>query len=347
MTEDVSALAPELLERADAILGPALALQNPKHPLVRLVHETGREILAAELAANAGQYSRAPSRQAVYEGGLPRKDIADVARKVTLPALPEVALRLQQVTGNPESSAQDVATVIALDPSLSTALLHLVNSAFYNFPSRIDTIDRAVAIVGSSQIHALAMGRMVLHMVGDLPPAHFDMDAFWEHSVACGMLARGLAELRGSDDAERAFLSGMLHDIGKLAIASSLPEYAKALAARDRRLVEFEAERDILGFEHGRFGAMVLRKLDIPYSIVEAVANHHHPMDAKHPESAAILHVANFMARCLVVSTARPPVVAPLWAEAWSLLELDPDDLRPLIADLGHQLEEMVGILAG
>lgn len=347
MTEEARPLDPKLLERADAILGPALALQNPKHPLVVLMREASRERLAADLAANAEQYSQTPSRQAAYEGGLPKKDIAEAARKVDLPALPEVALRLQQITANPESSARDVAGVIALDPSLSTALLHLVNSAFYNFPSRIDTIDRAVAIVGSSQIHALAMGRMVLNMVGDMPPEHFDMDSFWEHSVACGMVARRLAELSGLGDPERAFLSGMVHDIGKLAIAASMPEHSKALAARAPGTVEYEAERDIVGFGHGRFGAMVLRKLDIPYAIVEAVANHHHPMEAKHTESSALLHVADFMTRCLVVSSARPPVVAPLWAEAWSLLKLDPDDLRPLIEDMGHQLEDMVGILTG
>ncbi len=347
MTEEDRPLSPELLGRAEAILGPALALQNPEHPLVRLMRETGREALAMDLAANPEQYARPPRRQPDYEGGLPRREITDAARKVELPALPEVALRLQQITGDPHSSAQDVASIIALDPSLSTAMLHLVNSAFYRFPSRIDTIERAVAIVGTTQIHALAMGRMVLNMVGDMPPAHFDMEAFWEHSIACGMLARGLAQLRGSDSPERAFLSGVVHDIGKLAIAASLPEYGKALAGRDMSLVEYDAERSILGFGHGRFGAMVLRKLDIPYAIVEAVAHHHRPMEATHPVNASILHVADFMAHCLVVSSARPPVMAPLWPEAWSLLELDPDSLRPIIADLGRQLEETIGILAG
>jgi len=347
MAEEERLVSQELMDQADAILRPALARQNLGHPLVRLLLEAGSQALASDLATNSEQYAPPTSRPQPYQEELKPQDIIEVARRVELPALPQVAIRLQEITSNPESSAKDVADIISLDPSLSTALLHLVNSAFYNFPSRIDTIARAVAIVGTTQIHALAMGRMVLHMVSDLPPKHFDMDSFWEHSIACGMLAKGLAELRGGDEPERAFLSGMLHDIGKLAVASALPNHGRALAARPRQTLEYEAEQYILGFEHGRFGAIVLRKLDIPYPIVEAVANHHRPMEAKHPGNASLLHVADFMARTLVISSANPPLIPPLSNEAWAWLELDPDDLRPLIGNLNRQLQDMISILTG
>lgn len=347
MTTEETSISPELQAKAEAILRPAFTRQNMERPLVRLMYEEGIAALASDIAANPRQYQPVEPPKPAPMGSLPKKKIAEAAQKVNLPALPEVALKLQQIIADPQSSAQEVANVISLDPSLATALLHLVNSAFYNFPSRIDTIDRAVAIVGTTQIHALAMGRMVLNMVDSLTPPHFNMDAFWEHSIACGILAKGLAGLRGIKDTERIFLSGMVHDIGKLGMATAMPQHSKTVSSMEHIRVSFEVEREVAGFGHGRFGAMVLRKLDIPYPIVEAVAFHHNPTAAQHKEGASILHVADFLTRAIVVHSALPSPIPPLSNEAWASLEIDPEDVKPLIDGLMDQLEEMVSILTG
>ena len=347
MTETSPAIAPEYAKQAEALLGTILARHDMARPFPALLKEVGVSLLAAEIALHPKDFRDIDEEDAKPPAGLEKPDMMAVAERVNLPAMPEVAVQLERVTGDPTSSASEMADVIALDPSLSTILLHVVNSAFYNFPQKIDSIPRAVSIVGTSQLHALALGRMVLNMANEIPPRNFNMDAYWEHCISAGVLARELAILTGLRNPERHFLAGLLHDIGKLALASTLPRHQAALNAMRRRSVVHEAETTILGFTHARFGALILRKWDIPYQIVEAVANHHHPEEAKHPEGARILHVADIMARTLVVTSRDVPLVPPVDPETWRALGIDPQDLRGVIRGLEEKIKELAAILTG
>lgn len=343
----VPAATQEHMEQAERILKATLVRHDPRAPLTTLLLDAGIPLLAAEIALRPGDFREEDEAQTPdAPQAPPPPDMMKTAESVTLPAMPEVAVHLERVTADPRSSARDVADVIALDPSLSTILLHLVNSAFYNFPQAIDSIPRAVSIVGTSQLHALALGRLVLNVANEIPPKHFNMEVYWEHCIATGILARELAALRGLESPERHFLAGLVHDLGKLAIASVLPRHGAALKAMRRTSVTHEAEDAVLGFNHARFGALVLRKWDIPYQIVEAVANHHHPEEAAHPEGARILHLADIMARTLVVTTSDVPLTPPPDPAAWRALGLAPEDLRGVIDGLDEKIRELMTILA-
>ena len=347
MTETSHDIAPEYTAQAEALLGTLLARHDMTRPFPALLMEAGVPLLATEMAMHPKDFRDKGDDAAKPPAGLEKPDMMAVAERVNLPVMPEVAVQLERVTGDPTSSASKVADVIALDPSLSTILLHVVNSAFYNFPQKIDSIPRAVSIVGTSQLHALALGRMVLNMANEIPPRNFDMDVYWEHCISAGVLARELAILTGAKNPERHFLAGLLHDIGKLALASALPRHQAALNAMRRHSVVHEAESAVLGFTHARFGALILRKWDIPYQIVEAVANHHHPEKAKHPEGARILHVADILARALVVTSRDVPLVPPVDPETWRALGIDPHDLRGVIQGLEEKIKELAMILTG
>jgi len=335
------------MEQAEQLLKSLLRQHDLKHPLTAMLLEAGINALSREIAVRPKDFR--PREDNLGQPAVPQEkpDMKGLAESVSLPALPEVAVQLERVTLDPRSSAQDVAEVIGLDPSLSTILLHIVNSAFYSFPTKIDSIPRAVSVVGTSQLHALALGRMVLNMANELPPKHFNMDVYWEHCVATGVISRELATLCGLPGPERHFLAGLLHDIGKLALAKSLPHHAEALNAMLHHSVPHIAEEAILGFNHARFGAMILRKWDIPYQIVEAVAHHHHPEEAQHPEGARILHLADIIARTLVIPSADVPLIPPLSQGAWSALGLEPQQLAGVLGGLESKMRELVKILVG
>ena len=115
---------------------------------------------------------------------------------VSVSSLPGVYLRLSNVVGDPRSSASDVGRVIADDPGLTARLLRLVNSAMYGFPSKIETVSRAISIVGTQQLQDLALATSVIRLFANMPQELVTMESFWRHSVACGVAARALAGRR-------------------------------------------------------------------------------------------------------------------------------------------------------
>ena len=126
-----------------------------------------------------------------------------VGEDTQLASLPNIFMEITDVLSDPRSSAINIANVISKDPSLSAKLLKIVNSAFYNFPSRIDTISRAVMIIGSKQLSALALGTSIIRIFQDIPSDLVNMKSFWEHSLACGIGARMIASYKNIHNTEQ------------------------------------------------------------------------------------------------------------------------------------------------
>jgi putative nucleotidyltransferase with HDIG domain len=306
---------------------------DPDHPAVNAMMELS-EAVAARALQNGEKLPEPPSvsrsKEAPPGPDEPLDPIEFLRREIDLPSLPQVFEELNTALNDEETSAKDIADIISRDTSLSGQLLRLVNSAFYSFPSQIDTITRAVAIAGRKQIAALALGASVMSMFPDVPGEYMDMRSFWRHSVAVGVLARGLSEQSGYDEPERMFVAGMLHDVGRLALARSSPDKAVAAieATRGGGLMLFEGERAVLGFDHARLGGIMLRKWNLPYSLVNAVLHHHDPETAKAVLEPSLVHTADVLACALMFGPYGEPLVPPLEETAWNALGLGPGDLK-------------------
>src|SRR3569832_2368838 len=110
--------------------------------------------------------------------------------------------------------AVDIGHVFSRDPGLTTRLLKIANSAFYSFPSQIDSVSRAITIIGTRELRDLILATSVARLFKGLPNDLVSMDDFWRHSVCCGLAARALAAQRGERLLERFFVAGLRHDIG-------------------------------------------------------------------------------------------------------------------------------------
>jgi len=257
------------------------------------------------------------------------------------PPLPRAFLALQEVLGNPRSSLRDIAAVVSHDPGLSALLLKLANSAFYGFSGRVDTIERAVGLLGATEVHALAAGAAMSTIFRDNPyPDLLDIPHFWKHSVACAIVSRFLAERSGQKHPERFFLAGLLHDIGKVLLAVAEPEMA-AMAmdlARRGNLPVLRAEKSVFAFDHAELGGRVIAKWRFPESLAVIVAGHHDPMLCGADPEPALVHVADMAVLALEIGTRPDPVVPALCAEAFAVLQLHPQDLCLAAAELDERL---------
>ena len=294
-------------------------------PVVEAMYSVASEWLMQE------GYERPTIWSAEWVHTTAKVDPLDILQfEVRLPPLPAVMVELQEVLQGDDISAKDVSRVIAQDPGLTAWLLKLVNSPYYGFNSKVSTISRAVALAGTRQIQALAIGGTLNTLAVLLPKGLINMDRFWRHSVAVGIAAQELWRIAGKSDVEQLFVSGILHDCGHLALAYAAPNALTAInkSQTANPQPDYLTERKLLEFDHARLGGMLLHRWNMPLSLISAVLRHHQVEDpARYPE-AAIVHVADALVTALGISIRAFSPVPPLSMEAWNALKLKPEALK-------------------
>lgn len=261
-----------------------------------------------------------------------------------LMSLPDIYLRIERVINDPDSSARHIAAIISQDPNLSAKLLKIVNSAFYGLRQKIDTISRAVTIVGHNQIGDLVLGTSVIALFREIPSTLMNMNLFWEHSVACGICARCIAGFRKFPNTESFFIAGLLHDLGKLIIFKNLPQQAKEVLLQVRHSDSFyyQAERELIGFDHTQVGKALAEKWKLPTGLEQAIGGHHPPWSLPPDSETVLIFIADNLANALGYGSSGERLVSPELTYAIDLLSLPKsiwDNLLPLIK---HQIEATV-----
>lgn len=267
--------------------------------------------------------------------------------QVQLPSLPKVFSRIVDLMSSPVSSADDFAGVIMRDPALSARLLKIVNSAFYGFRSEIATVSQAVTVIGTRDLYALCLGTSVISAFKNIPIGLVDMPSFWKHSIACGVIARLIAEASGQADKERFFVAGLLHDIGRLVILHHLPLQAKSILsfAENNKLLLTHSEMQILGFDHAKIGGLLLKKWKLPAELDSMIRFHHEPTDSAYSGETAVVHTANVLANAFQHGSSGEAFVPPLVPAAWRETGIGIKQLAKIAADADAQIPEMVAIL--
>jgi HD-like signal output (HDOD) protein len=242
-----------------------------------------------------------------------------------VPSLPIIFTRLNSAVNDPRASFTDISRIISEDPSLTARLLRIVNSALYSLPTKVETILRAVTIVGTQQVRDLALATSVVQLFKGIPEELMSMESFWRHSLACGVASRILATLRREANVEKYFVGGMLHDIGRLVICMDQPEPARISLIRCRKEGELlnQVETELLGFDHAAVGGTLLRAWKLPDSIQEMVTFHHRPQQAhRFPVETAVIHVSDILTHVMELGSSGEQLIPPLAPQAWKHIGL-------------------------
>ncbi|MDH5392854.1 MAG: HDOD domain-containing protein [Gammaproteobacteria bacterium] len=265
----------------------------------------------------------------------------------SIASLPSVFTRIDKLINDSGSNLVDIANVISEDPGLSIRLLKIANSAMFNFSAEIDSITRAVAVIGTRQLRDLVLATQVISLFKHIDSSIVDMHSFWKHSIATGILARLLASYRRESNIEYYYLLGLLHDIGRLVMFVEQPALtAKAISHRiDNNITLHDAELSIFGFDHSAVGSELMHSWDLSRPMCEAVCYHHRPsLSLNYSKDAAIIHVADIMVNALNFGCSGESDIPPLEDAAWKMLDLSPYVLTEVVDHLDKQYNEVINL---
>lgn len=272
-----------------------------------------------------------------------------VDRTSTVYSLPLFYERLNEAINHPRTSIDDIAKIITEDQGLTARLLRLANSPMFGWFGKVDSINKAVTIIGTQQLRDLALAASVMGVFTGIPPELLNMAAFWRHSVACGIIARTLATWRRETNVERFFVAGILHDVGQLMMATTIPPVVMEMIEQSRThgQIYHLTEQERLGFDHADAGGALLRSWKIPANIADPVEFHHHPGRAEQfPMEAATVHLSDIICQAMEYGQSGEWCLPVLDGAAWDRLGMSPHQLGTIIKQAEPQLEETFSILS-
>jgi len=263
-----------------------------------------------------------------------------VSGVVRLVSLPEVCIRVNEMMDEASTSAHDIGKVISQDTGLTARLLKIVNSSFYGFPSKIETVTRAVTVIGLRELRGLVLAASAIETFSKIPNEILNMVQFWRHSVYCGVVAQLLADRCNVLHSERLFVAGLLHDIGKLILCHRLPSESKLAQEKIKaeELLDFQVEQDLIGFDHAEVGGELIKIWQMPGSLEQALRYHHEPAKAEDATmEICLVHMAN-----VITGMAEQELdvdvelnVQPIAQIAWDVTGLDESVIEPILKQAG------------
>lgn len=262
-------------------------------------------------------------------------------------SLPSVVARLSNVREDPQSTPQEIAEVISDDVVLTAKLLRVVNAAIPDGVNRVNTVDQAVTRFGVDFVVRVILATAVKRYFQNVPEG-MDGALLWTHSLACAVGAGELATRAGSPNPDRAFVAGLLHDVGTVGLYLGHPK--RAALAREAAITERKplhvSEQELWGYDHAGVGLALVRMWGLCDEIEEAVALHHTlDVEATYPVSTAAVQVSDALAHVLLMGSGAVPCVPPVSRRAWRTLSVAADDIPTILRDLENNYARLALVL--
>lgn len=275
--------------------------------------------------------------------------------EIEIPTLPSIATAIMERTLDEKTSARQLADMVEKDQALAAKVLKVANSPFYRRIQEISTIRSAVVLLGLNVLKSIVLSISVINMFNDKRKHALDLYQFWQHSIACAVCARTIANKSFPAMAEDAFAAGLLHDLGKVVFDQAIcakGEYQEVMESLDRGGMDIiRAEQDVIGFDHATLGKRLLEKWNLPAVLSLAVAQHHYAPVGPIKESdgkrlCAIVYVADLITNHLGLGIYKMPTgfIEPSILKQLDLTSQDIQELSLSLKDNISAISEELGI---
>jgi len=210
-----------------------------------------------------------------------------------LPAMPQVASKVLELSSDPNTSAQQLQQVISDDQAMTARILKIANSALYSCSRKIKTLTEAIVMLGFNSIRSLVVTSAARNLYNTkTSQTGLKERLLWEHSIGCAFACRIMASETKPALTEEAFLAGLMHDIGKLVLNIQTPDLFDQIVqvVYNENLSFASTEQDIFGFDHTHVGALLVNKWKLSPTLEEVIRNHHNDA-ALSPEAPLLLYL--------------------------------------------------------
>ncbi len=212
-----------------------------------------------------------------------------------LPTIPVVATQVLQLLDQPDVRIEDVADLMLSDQVMAARVMKMINSPVYKPGNEITSLKRALIYLGLRHIREVALTTSIINAFEEQSGA-FEVSAFWEHSFGVGMVSKIIAEKIGYPDLEKAYIAGIIHDLGEVFLSDFLRDEFQAVldSIKDKPVKLVDAEAQQLGTSHCEIGLCMARKWNFPEAYCEVIAFHHTPSEATiDPVLCAIVNLSD------------------------------------------------------
>jgi HD-like signal output (HDOD) protein len=271
-----------------------------------------------------------------------------VTENAKLISLPDVYLRLKSVLDDPDYCMGDVANVLSHDPAMTARLLRLVNSAYFGLASKIDTVNRAISMLGVQQVHDLVLAASVAQTFEGMSNHVMDMEKYWRNSVYCAIAARELAVMCNVLDGERVFVAGLLRDIGHLIMyqAAPVPAMQALQQAKKQGAPLYKVEWAMLGIDYAKIGGALMRQWNLPRSLWEPAECHVEPaLSQEYRLFTVLVHLASLITHAAQDSNDISPMMSKAAPLAWQLTGLSLEQCAAVPAKVDRQLASVMELI--
>jgi putative nucleotidyltransferase with HDIG domain len=266
-----------------------------------------------------------------------------------IPTLPVIYSKLGKLLQSPDATIAAVSNIISEDQVIAAKVLKFVNSAFYGFPQRVGSLQRAIVILGFNTIKNLVFATSVFDMFRGMDTGGaFDKKNFWKHCIGCAVASRVLAEAADLRNPDEIFTGGLLHDIGKLVTAVHFPEKYSAVVndVQATGIPMVDAERKLFGYDHCQVGSSLAVQWRFPPDTAQMIGSHHLG-DGAVParKDIAAVYLGNILAMALGLGASGEKKLAVVNPRAWELLGLSLSSLELVMEKIVKLYRENTEIL--
>ncbi|MFW5501516.1 MULTISPECIES: HDOD domain-containing protein [unclassified Maridesulfovibrio] len=268
---------------------------------------------------------------------------------IRLAAFPDIYYKIMEALNDPGAGSENLADIISKDSGLSAKLISLVNSPLYGFDLPVESLSRAVSLVGTDGVCQLALSVSVMEAFKGEHNVGFSMADFWKHSLACAVFCRILALQVPGISQDKCFVVGMLHDIGQLIMLQQYPEKIDLAfqLSMSRNISYCKAESIIFGFDHCELAGKLFELWNIPPSITAGVVGHHGGRSRELSIESAICSVADVMAVAMQYGTNNFGQVSAPYPGAWETLGIPDGAVLTTISKAKRQIADILAIFGG
>ncbi|GHE99348.1 HDOD domain-containing protein [Thalassotalea profundi] len=211
-------------------------------------------------------------------------------------ALPDACFKVKSLMEQEDSTIEDFANVISIDPSMTSRLLQIANSAVYSFPGEISTISRAITIIGTQAIYNMMLVDVAATAFKHFSNQAIDLKRFWRMSVFCGLATKNLAIKAGIRDIERLFVAGLLQNFGELIVAKVTPDLATQCEHYNADVMPWSLQQQVLNFTYTDISAELLKIWQIPEKIILPIKHFNQAQNIQINKDVKVLYLASRLA---------------------------------------------------